>query len=72
MKRLDPNTYYRPQDEEMRLVGTEGTLSQWRFKGNGPSYTVVSGSGKGNGRILYLGSDVNSFLDARRVETRNN
>ena len=70
MKRFPDDHYFRPSDIEMRLVGTEGTLAQWRFRGIGPAYTVVSGSGKGNGRILYLGSDVNSFLDARRVVTK--
>ena len=71
MKKFADDTFYRPSDSEMRLVGTEGTLAQWRFRNIGPPYTVVSGTGKGNGRILYLGRDLNQFLDDRRVETRN-
>ena len=62
MKRFDPETYYKPSDPEMRMIATEGTLTQWRHFGRGPAYSVVGR------RILYLGEDLNAFVDAGRVQ----
>ena len=62
MQRFEPDRYYRPADESMRLIATEGSLALWRHKGTGPPYT------KFGHRILYFGADLNAWLDARRVE----
>ena len=52
-----------PPKAAMRLIAGAGTLAVWRrHKGAGPPYTI-----SGN-RILYLGSDLNAWLDERRVE----
>ena len=49
MKRFEDDRYYLPKDEAMQLIGTPGTLAQWRHLGRGPRYIKY---GK---RILYLG-----------------
>ena len=64
MHRFDPDRYYRPADEPMRLIATEGTLSQWRHHGTGPKYT------KFGNRILYFGGDLNGWLDERVIEPK--
>ena len=61
MRRLDPDAYYVPSDEAMRVVGTTGHLANLRCQGRGPAYV------KHGARILYRGSDVNAYLDACRV-----
>ncbi len=63
MRRFDPDRHYRPQDEEMRLIARVTTLKQWRHEKRGPRYT------KSGSRVLYLGRDLNAYLDARLVET---
>ena len=62
MHRFDPDRYYRAFDPEMRLIATVGTLAVWRHEGKGPPYVRF-----GN-RVLYRGSDVNTWLDERIVE----
>ena len=64
MKRFDPETYYKPSDPAMRVIGTPGTLRVWRCKGRGPRYV------KNGGRVLYLGADLNAYLDRCVVEPR--
>ena len=64
MKRFEPDLYYRPQDPAMRLLGTPGSLAVQRCKGGGPPFTRMGR------RVLYLGRDLNAWLDAHRVEPR--
>ena len=65
MKRFDPDSYYRTTDPELALIGTRGTLSQWRHRGEGPPYLRF-----GN-RVLYEGRALNEWLDSHRIETKN-
>ena len=60
---INPNQYYRPNAPELRPIAAVQTLSSWRHLGKGPAYTL-SGS-----RVLYLGSDLLSWLEKRRVNT---
>lgn len=54
---------YSAHDSEMRLFGSVQLLAQWRCRGKGPAYTKI-------GRTpMYIGSDLNKFLNDRRVET---
>ena len=62
MRRFDPDRYYRPADEEMRLIATKATLAFWRHEGRGPAYV------KNGTRILYRGADLNDYLDSRVVQ----
>ena len=63
-RRFADEEYYPPQHPHMRLFGTPGALAVQRHKGIGPPYT------KSGRRVLYLGADLNTLLDAGRVEPR--
>ena len=65
MKRFDSDRYYRTNDPALRIIGTMGSLAVLRHQGRGPNFVKL-----GN-RILYRGSDLNSYLDKHAVETRN-
>lgn len=65
MKRFDPDRFYRTDDPALAVIATRGTLSQWRFRGEGPPYV------KFGNRVLYEGRALNDWLDAHRVEPRN-
>ena len=62
MTRFKPDQYYRTSDPALALIATPGTLAVWRCHGKGPRYTRF-----GN-RILYLGVDLNAWLDEHIVE----
>ena len=62
MKRFDPDRYYKTDDPELCVLGTRGTLSQWRHRGEGPAYI------KFGNRVLYEGRAINEWLDARVIE----
>ena len=62
MHKFVPTRFYRTDDPALAVLGTRGTLSQWRHKGIGPPYYRF-----GN-RILYLGADLNAWLDEHLVE----
>ena len=64
MHRFDDTRYYRTIDPELEIIGTRGTMAQWRCRGEGPPYTRY-----GN-RVLYFGRDLNRFLDSHRVDPR--
>ena len=57
MHRFDPERYYRTIDDELALIASRGTLSQWRHRGEGPPYVRF-----GN-RVLYEGRALNKWLD---------
>ena len=61
-RRFENDRYYRTTDTELAVVGTRGTLSQWRHRGEGPPFHRF-----GN-RVLYRGDDLNGWLDRHRVE----
>lgn len=65
MRRFDDGRYYRTTDPELGVIATRGTLSQWRHRGEGPPYIRF-----GN-RVLYLGSELNAWLDEHVVEPAN-
>ena len=62
MKRFNPDTYYRTDDAALAIIATRGTLSQWRYRGAGPRYVRLGG------RVLYLGADLNAYLDSLVIE----
>ena len=63
MNRFEPDRYYRTDDPELKLLGTRGTLAQWRHRGVGPEYVRFGH------RVLYQGSALNLWLDAQVVRT---
>ncbi len=60
--RFETDRYYRPGDAALSVIASRGTLATWRWAGRGPRYT------KFGHRILYLGADLNAWLDARVIE----
>lgn len=62
-QRFDPERYYRTNDPALQIIATSAVMAQWRHRGEGPAYVKLGG------RVLYLGSDLNAYLDSRRVET---
>ena len=62
MQRFDPERYYRTTDPELKLIGTRGTLAQWRHRGQGPAYVRF-----GN-RVLYEGRTLNAWINRHRIE----
>ena len=65
MQRFKDDHYYPTNDPGLNaLIGTQGSLAVMRCKGRGPKYHKV-----GN-RVLYLGKDLNDYLDAGRIEPR--
>lgn len=62
MTRFEDDRYYPTTAPELRVVATRGTLAIWRHQGKGPAYTRFGH------RVLYLGADLNRFLDQNRIE----
>ena len=62
--RFDPDCYYRANDPALAVIATRGTLAHWRCHGAGPRYVRFGH------RVLYLGADLNAWLDAHVVEAR--
>ena len=62
MNRFDDDRYYTTSDAELELLGTPAALAKQRSRGEGPRYHKV---GK---RVLYLGRDLNEFLDSCVIE----
>ena len=60
--RFEPARYYRPGDAALSVIASRGSLATWRWAGRGPRYT------KFGHRILYLGADLNAWLDMHLVE----
>ena len=58
---------YRTDDEALAVIGTRGTLSQLRHRGEGPPYIRLS-----RNRIVYSGKDLNEYILDRKIEPRNN
>lgn len=48
-------------DPELDLLGGCDKLAQWRHKGGGPAYYKLGR------KVIYRGSDLNIWLDAKRV-----
>lgn len=62
MHRFEDDRYYVTTDPELELLGTPYALAKQRSRGEGPKYHKV---GK---RILYLGRDLNRYLDLCAIE----
>ena len=61
MQVFQPDRFYKPSDPEMRVIAAEGTLSQWRFRGHGPTYVKF---GK---RVVYPGAALNDYIAQQTV-----
>ena len=63
---INPEAFYTPDAPELRILGAVQTLARWRHESKGPPYT------KSGSRVIYRGSDVLAWLDARHIETGSN
>ena len=63
MYRFEEDRYYRASDPELTVMVTPRTMAKWRRLGIGPSHFRFSRG------VLYLGRDLNEWLDRNRVET---
>ncbi len=60
----NPNKVFDPRDIAVAEVfGDAHKLAQWRCKGEGPAYI------KNGRKVLYMGSDLNDYLEKCRVVT---
>ena len=62
MRRFDPERYYATTDPELEVIGSRDALAKLRYRGEGPRYHWVGR------RILYLGADLNAYLDSCVIE----
>ncbi|WP_348540494.1 helix-turn-helix domain-containing protein [Shimia sp. R9_3] len=53
-------------DSELELLGDREKLAQWRHKGQGPAYYKLGR------KIIYRGSDLNTWIEANRVDPCKN
>ena len=64
MYRFEDDRYYRTSDPELLVIATPGTMAKWRCLAIGPPYIRFGG------RVLYLGRDLNEWLEKHRVNTQ--
>ena len=62
---FDNNRTHVLGDEELSLIGDWEKLAQWRHKGLGPAYYKLGR------KILYLGEDLNAWVETRRTDPRD-
>lgn len=62
-KLFENNRSYTLSDPELGLIGGREKLAQWRHKGVGPAFYRLGR------KIIYRGSDLNTWAEANRVET---
>ena len=60
--RIEDDILYLTSDPELLAIATPRTMAKWRRMGVGPPFMKFSR------RILYLGRDINEWLDRLRVE----
>ncbi len=63
---FENNRRYVLGDPELDIIGDRDKLAQWRHKGCGPAYYKLGR------KVVYLGSDLNKWVEANRVEPSQN
>ena len=62
---FEDDKLYRTDDPALNEhIGRPSTLAHWRSEGRGPKYVKLGG------RVVYRGSHLNDWIEARTVETR--
>ena len=59
---FDQNRIFFAEDPELRVLGSVEKLAQWRHYNRGPAFIRIER------RIAYLGTDLNAYLNAQRVD----
>lgn len=62
---FEQNRNYVLGDKELDLIGDRDKLAQWRHKNLGPPFYRLGR------KIVYRGTDLNTWADARRVDPGN-
>ena len=52
---------YFTNDPALLVIGRPSTLAHWRSEGRGPAFIKIGR------RVAYRGSDLNAWLDDRRI-----
>lgn len=60
---FDPNTIYKVGDPALAQIAPASTMAHWRVQKVGPPYIRLGL------RIGYRGSDLNAWLESRKVQT---
>ena len=60
---FESSKLYRATDPELSVIGAYQSLAKWRFEGRGPAFHKLGS------RIVYKGSDLNSWVADQRVKT---
>ena len=59
---FDDNRNYVLGDPELKIIGDNQKLAQWRHRRIGPAYYKLGR------KIIYRGADLNAWAEAQRVE----
>jgi predicted DNA-binding transcriptional regulator AlpA len=65
MPNLEENQYLDTAQAAHYIGFSKSSLEAWRLEKRGPTFL------KPSGRVKYRKSDLDAFMDASRVETRN-
>ena len=57
-----PEKLYLASDPALKILAPYSTMAHWRCEGRGPAFF------KSGQRVLYKGSDLNDWLQSRRVD----
>lgn len=69
---MDREGLISPQEAANRLNVKTSTLERMRREGRGPAWIKISGEvGRPGGQVRYSPSDIDDYLQARRVEPSN-
>ena len=59
---FEQNRTYVLGDPELELIGDRAKLAQWRHRGVGPAFYRLGR------KIVYWGSDLNTWAEAHRID----
>ena len=59
---FEPDRLYAAKDPEMRMLGSEKTLANWRHEGRGPRWKKLGR------QVRYLGADLDRWLQETMTE----
>lgn len=63
---FEPDKIYKNGNPALLALAAQSTWDHWRADGTGPRFVKLA-QGKG-GRVVYRGSDLNTWLESRTVE----
>ena len=62
---FNPEKLYRANDPALSALASKSTMATWRGRAQGPRFI------RANGRVLYRGADLNSWLEQNIVQTED-